>query len=242
MATKPRQFLGRGFRRRRPTERTRLEAELVMACTADPFAAADLHGGAHVHVPVVEADWAPRPEALRRRLRLRVRLAPRAGGLVLGFDARADLVGLRPRRGAVDRERRRGRRRLGPRPLVPDLLARLAVTPLAPVDALALGRTVPAPGVASRASAPPPNPLRASCERAAPDPFTSPGAHCVVSQGQLSLAFSPQMVQVRRRRRALARAFLCSYSRCLTCHSISPGVLGGSIVSVARDNRLSQLY
>ena len=55
-------------------------------------------------------------------------------------DARAGLVGVRPRRGAVE-DLPRGRRRFRPgrlrRPLGPDLLTGLAVAPLAPVDFLA---------------------------------------------------------------------------------------------------------
>ena len=60
-------------------------------------------------------------------------------------------------------------------------------------------------------------PGRASRPRAAPDPRA--GAHCVVPQGQLSLAFSPQMVQVKRSRNSLARAFLASYSFTFSTYS-----------------------
>ena len=102
-----------------------------------------------IHVPLLEADWTPRPPSRRLRFRLRVRLAPRAGGLVLRRDARAGLVGVRPRRGAVEnrlRGRWRGRRGLRPkrlrRPLVPDLLARLAMPSIAPIDSLTIRRAV----------------------------------------------------------------------------------------------------
>ena len=84
---------------------------------------------------------------LRQRLRLRVRLAPRAGGLVFRRDARADLVGVRARRRAVDdglggRRRRLRARRLR-RTLVSNLFARFAVAAIAPVDSLTIRRAVP---------------------------------------------------------------------------------------------------
>jgi hypothetical protein len=148
VATQSRKVLRCRCRTRRPTERARLDRNLVMARSADHAAAADAQRRHLIHVPVLKADRAPRPISRIHRLRLRVRLAPRASGLVFRGDARADLVGVRPRRGAVDRERRRGRRRLGPRrlrrALVPDLLARLPVASVAPIDALTVRRTVPA--------------------------------------------------------------------------------------------------
>ena len=49
--------------------------------------------------------------------------------------------------------------------------------------------------------------------------------YCVVPQGQLSLAFSEQMEQVRRSFNAFALAFFTSYSSCFFCHSFgSPGL------------------
>ena len=49
--------------------------------------------------------------------------------------------------------------------------------------------------------------------------------YCVVPQGQLSLAFSEQMEQVRRSFNAFARAFFTSYYSCFFCHSFgSPGL------------------
>ena len=66
---------------------------------------------------------------------------------------------------------------------------------------------------------------RESRPRAAPDPRA--GAHCVVPQGQLSLAFSPQMVQVKRSRNSLARAFLASYSFTFSTYSCFITCRGG---------------
>jgi len=61
-------------------------------------------------------------------------------------DARADLVGVRPRRGAVEDGLRGRRRRLRARRLcrtvVADLLARFAVPSVAPIDSLAFCRAV----------------------------------------------------------------------------------------------------
>ena len=194
------------------TERTRLLPHLVCARIADPLAATEKGHTKTIHVPVFQADRAPRPKTRRHRRPLRVRLAPRPRGLVFGGDARADFIRVRPRRGAVEhllRGRRRGRRRLRPRrlrrALVPDLLAGFAMAAVPPVDSLTVRRAVPATGRVG----PPPAPSRAS----------APGAYCVVPQGQLSLAFSPQMVQVKRSRNSLARAFLASYSFTFSTYS-----------------------
>ena len=146
MAPKLRELLRIAPWVRHATEGTRAGADLVLARLADLSAAAGAKHALSIHVPVLEAYRAPRPEPRRHRLPLRVRLAPHAGRLVFRRDARADLVGVRPRRGAVEhvpRRRRRGRRRLGPRRLRGlDLLADLPVAPVAPVDALAVRRTV----------------------------------------------------------------------------------------------------
>ena len=140
-------------RSRSSTERTwEFVRNPCHARLADHPAAAEANDWHVIHVPILEADRAcPRPEPRRRRLRLRVLLAQHARGLLFGGDARADLVGVRPRRGAVDhllRRRRRGRRRLGPRrlrrALVANLLASLPVPAIAPVDALTVRRAVPA--------------------------------------------------------------------------------------------------
>ena len=152
MAAKTREVFRIGFCVRYATEGTRLESDLVLARVADLSAATDAkHAARRIDVPLLETDRAPRSKPRRERLPLRVRLAPRPRGLVFRCDARADLVGVRPRRGAVEdglRGRRRGRRRLRPgrfrRALVSDLLARLAVAAVAPVDALTVRRAVPA--------------------------------------------------------------------------------------------------
>ena len=203
------------FRIRRTAKRARVvDGKLAFARLADRPTTTWAKMIYSIHVPLLETDRAPRPAARRHRLRLRVRLAPQSRRLVLRGDARADLVGVRPGRGAVDDLLRRGRRRLRPRrlrrPLGPDLLTGFAVAAVAPVDALTVRRAVPAGSrVAARrgatrgASAPPPT-VRAS----------APGAHCVVPHGQLSLAFSPHMVHVVRSLAFFARALTCSYSRC----------------------------
>ena len=135
------------FRIRRTAKRARVvDGKLAFARLADRPTTTWAKMIYSIHVPLLETDRAPRPAARRHRLRLRVRLAPQSRRLVLRGDARADLVGVRPRRGAVEhvpRRRRRGRRRLGPRRLRGlDLLADLPVAPVAPVDALAVRRTV----------------------------------------------------------------------------------------------------
>ena len=113
---------------------------------ADHPAATDAKIWLLIQVPVLATDRAPRSHPCRKWLWLRVHLAPRASGLVFRGDTSADLVGVRTRRGAVEdllRRRRRGfRPRRLRRTLVSDLFARLPVSAVAPVDALALGRTV----------------------------------------------------------------------------------------------------
>mmetsp|Transcript_27142 Transcript_27142/g.89752 ORF Transcript_27142/g.89752 Transcript_27142/m.89752 type:complete len:325 (-) Transcript_27142:34-1008(-) len=61
--------------------------------------------------------------------------------------------------------------------------------------------------------------------------ISAPGAHCVVPQGQLSLAFSPHMLQESRSLRALARAFLISYSFCLICQSFNVSMVSSCLWS-----------
>ena len=118
----------------------------MLARLADQPAAADAKHARSIHVPLLETDRASRAPPRRLRLWLRVRLAPHAGRLVFRGDTSADLVGVRTRRGAVE-DLLRGRRGLRPRllrrTLGPDLLARLPVAPIAPVDALTVRRTVP---------------------------------------------------------------------------------------------------
>ena len=122
------------------------DLDLILARSADPPAATDAKQARRIHVPLLETDRAPRPVPRRRRLPLRVRLPPHAGRLVFRGDPRADLVGVRPRRGAVEhlaRRRRRGRRRLrARRRRRPDLFTRLAVAPFAPVDLLTSYRAI----------------------------------------------------------------------------------------------------
>ena len=137
-------FIPRGWC---PTEGTRLIHNLARARKANRPAATNAKRIRLIHVPLLQANRAPRPPPRRLRLRLRIRLASQTSRLVFGRDARADLVGVRPRRGAVD-HLGRGRRGFRPRrlrrALVADLLARLAVAAVAPVDALAIGRAIPA--------------------------------------------------------------------------------------------------
>ena len=78
------------------------------------------------------------------------------------------------------------------------------------------------PGRANRCVGTPSSSTCESRVTARRDAFAqAPGAHCAVPQGQFSFALPPQMVQVSRNFKALARAFLISYSFCFFCHSIS---------------------
>ena len=140
-----------GFWGRYATESTMRSAGLVVTRPADRPAAAEKKYPRVIHVPLLETDRTPRSEPLRRRLRLRIRLAPHAGRLVFRRDARADLVGVRPRCRAVEhfrRRRRRGHRGLGLRPLlllralVSNLFARLPVAAVTPVNSLAFRRAI----------------------------------------------------------------------------------------------------
>jgi len=132
------------------------------------------------------------------------------------------------RRASAARDRRK--------PPVAATVGASAPPPAPPPPRARLGSSCTPSGGRGRASRCVDSPSNSTCgfasrrDRATP-PTLVARTHCVVPQGQLSLAFSPHIVQVVRSFRAFALALTCSNSLCFFFHSgSSPPSFFGFIV------------